>query len=387
MLRANARLNQQMSLDVDLNQHMELEVKKTEFQGMGLVQDENHGFCFMGKWAWEGTKPKIKNADGKEVDGPSSAIELEFGVSFEPNVTPFLKITYKFASTFTQMFPKAWAAVKEGFKTLAKDVPKINAAVEKAKSFKELAGQIKTFAKDKWALVKKKFPRLAEILEGFTLDAGIGGKNSGSKKDDAGSNGGFTPNFKFADTDNGGRPVFELEWRAKDANTLTSCCWDILPPSVKTGGLPAPGTCGWSNQGLHAQLQLGNLDYMGAIFSCILPKDACDIKKPPYKVKGKFDIKAIKAGIQKNFDMKAAAKAWPKKGGKLAVAKMAAGKTIETIKKAVGMALKTSTLTLRLEIRVLLFTVGIQNKLETGCWICKLSGGDKCLRSDKKPCA
>ena len=77
---------------------------------------------------------------------PSNAVEFEFGVSFEPNVTPFMKITYKFAKSFTEMFPKAWAAVKAGFKKLG-DVPKIKAAVEKAKSFKELAGQIKSFAK------------------------------------------------------------------------------------------------------------------------------------------------------------------------------------------------------------------------------------------------
>lgn len=382
MLRANARLNQQMSLDVDLNQHMELEVQgKSEYQGMSLVQDANHGFAFMGKWAWEGTPPKVKNAEGKEVDGPSNAVEFEFGVSFEPNVTPFMKITYKFAKSFTEMFPKAWAAVKAGFKKLG-DVPKIKAAVEKAKSFKELAGQIKSFAKEKWAIVKKNYPKLAEVLEGFNLDAGFGGKNSGSAADSS-SNGGFTPLFKFADTDNGGRPVFELEWRAKDANTLTSCCWDIVPPKP----FPVRGTCGWLNQGLHAQLQLGDIDYMKAIFGAILPKDACDISKEPYKKGGKYVPAAFKAGIAKNFDIKAAAKAAPKRGGKLAAAKMLAGKTFDTIKKAVGTALKSSTCTLRLEFRVLLFTVGIQNKLETGCWICKLSGGEGCLRSDKKPCA
>jgi hypothetical protein len=383
MLRANARLNQQMSLDVDLKQHMELEVQgKSEFQGASLVQDENHGFAFMGKWAWEGTPPKVKNAEGKEVDGPSNAVEFEFGVSFEPFVTPFMKITYKFASTFTQMFPKAWELVKAGFAKLA-DVPKIKEATAKAKSFKELAASIKSFAKEKWAKVKAKFPKLAEMLEGFNLDAGIGGSNSGSAANNAGSNGGFTPLFKFADTDNGGRPVFELEWRAKDANQLTSCCWDLVPAKP----VPAPGTCGFTNQGLHAQLQLGNIDYLKAIFGAILPSDACDISKAPYKKSGKYDVAAIKDGIKKNFDITKAAKAAPKRGGKLAAAKMAAGKTIDTIKKALGTALKSATCTLRLELRVALFTVGIQNKLETGCWICKLSGGDGCVRSDGKACA
>lgn len=377
MLRANSRLNQQMSLDVDLKQHMELEVQGTsEFQGASLVQDANHGFAFMGKWAWQGTPPKVTNAKKEVVDGPSNAVEFEFGVSFEPNVTPFMKITYKFASTFTEMFPKAWEMLKAGIAKLA-DVPKIKEATANAKSFKDLADKIKSFAKEKWAKIKAKFPTIAEMLEGFNLDAGIGGKNSGG-----GSNNGFTPLFKFADTDNGDRPVFELEWRAKDANALTSCCWDLVP-----AGVPAPGTCGFTNQGLHAQLQLGDIDYMKAIFGAILPTDQCDITKAPYKVGGKYVPAAFKEGIKKNFDITKAAKAAPKRGGKLAAATMAAGKTFDTIKKALGTALKSATCTLRLEFRVALFTVGIQNKLETGCWICKLSGGTGCKRSDGNVCA
>lgn len=370
--QSSLRANQQMSLDV--GEHMEMEVEGTsEFQGMSLVQDANFGTAFMGKWMWTSVPPQITNAEGKKVDGASSVVEFEFGIHFEPDVGPFVKMTYKFASTFTEMFPKAWAKVQDKVKGLTEALPKIKEAAAKAKSFKELAKGKSSFAADKWATFKTKLPKVAEMLEGFTVDAGIGGKAVGD----------FTPNFKFADSGNGGRPVFELEWKPKDANKFTSCCWNILPPAPA----PVPGTCSFKDQGLHAQFQLGGVEYLKAIASAILPADKCDINAAPYKVGGKYVPAEIKKGVATNFDITKAAKVAPKAGGKLAAATMAAGKTIETIKKALGIALKTSTCTLRLEFRATFFTVGIENKLETGCWICKLGGNTGCKRSDGKDCA
>lgn len=353
---------------------MEMEVQGTsEYQGMSLVQDANFGFAFMGKYTWTSVPAKLTTVDGPK-DGASSVVEFEFGVHFEPDVGPFVKITYKFAKTFTEMFPNAWALVKKTVAAYTEDIPKIKTAVAGADSFAKMAKGVKGFAKPKWEIFKKKLPKIAELLEGFTVDAGMGGKAVGD---------GFTPSFKFADSGNGGKPVFELEWKPKDANKFTSCCWDIVPPA------PAPvlGTCGVTNQGLHAQFQLGGVDYLKAIFEAILPADKKDVTAAPYKVGGKFVPKAIKDGIATNFVLTKAAKVAPKCGQKLAAATMAAGKTIDTIKKAFGTALKSSTCTLRVEFRATIFTVGIENKLETGCWLCKLGGNTGCKRSDGKECA
>lgn len=399
------RTNEQMYLN--LGEHMEMEVsEKSQFQGASLVQDENHGLCFMGKWSYESNPVDIKNAEGKKVAGRPAETEIEFGVTFEPFVTPFVKLTYKFARSLTEMFPKAWEKTKTAISALA-NLPKIKAAVAKAKSFKELAKSISTFAKDKWAVVKKKMPSLARLLEmlgGFKPDAAIGGYNTGNAgtekqvpttyddkgnpTSDAASNGGFTVNVKPIDGSNGGRPVIEIEWRLKDGNSLTSCCLDIVGPLPPPKVYPsiAGGTCGFSNQGLHAQLQLGNVNLLKLIFGVILPEGKNDVQKAPYKVKGKFVISEIKKGVATNFDITAAAKAVPKYGGKFAAAKMQAGKSLVKFANALMQALKSSTLTLRLEFRFFAFTVGVENKMEVGCNFCKLGGGTGCKKSDGKTC-
>lgn len=178
--------------------------------------------------------------------------------------------------------------------------------------------------------------------------------------------------------DNDHNPSVTIEWRLKDSNELTACCVDLINPL--TLGVPtiAPGTCGWSNQGLHAQGQIGGVNWLKAITSSILPigksiddyevktdKKGNTVGKDKFKrVFKSYDLVKMKADITTRFaELK-------KEGGAVAavIATIANG-----IVNAAAAALAQAKFTSTLELRAAMFTAGFSGSFQIADVIKKLT--------------
>jgi len=271
----------------------------------------------------------------------ASAVIVEFGYSLGGSIatdsgsvsaTPglFTNIKFNLPETFAVMYPEliiavnnalgmGWAAFKasvvpviqgkvaetrNGIAAKLGVSPVVIQMVDEAilKGFHGLQAVsewFKTTAKFFSDYIKENFPTLYYIFLQFDVGFNSGNKgNDGSVKDvneaqgeSNEGNDGFVWSVMLADKGNmvcrkddtsdcRPAPSLTVEWRAKDANEISAVCVDVVAPLK--GIPPAPpaigmGTCGWSNQGLHLQGQLGGIDYGKALFSFLMTKPlSCD---------------------------------------------------------------------------------------------------------------
>jgi len=381
LLRTNQQglehVNEMVDISLGGLEHAEV----TGIKNPELCEHEDHGFSFlMGVEFGNAKVKKVSEEDdteksaalkdftckegtcaGGEDSAPSpKVLTLDFGMCLEPErFGPFVSFKFNFPNSFSGMFPKIAKAIK---KMLTK-IKAPAAVIAKINSLKDLYNEFKTFSAELKTKMKG-YKVLNWIMEhGFI---GINSGNKGNKgSEDGGNHGndGWLYDFKFADPGNNGNPSLGIEWRLKDSNELTSCCVDILNPLKSFVPTIAPGTCGWSNQGLHAQGQIGGVNYVKALASIFLPlgKGIDD-----YIIKGKtkkigpftykaYDFAAMKADGLKHFKEMGA------EGGKPAafVATLLNG-----VVNAALTALKDAKFTTTLELRAAIFTAGFTGSFQ-----------------------
>lgn len=384
-----AAVHETLDIDIDLDNHV------GKFIAPTIGQDENHGFCFkMGFDFTHASVVKKQEEESAKEDGtaldkfgadasrfttgtssaPSKSMIVEAGVSLEPGrLGPFFSFTYNFPKSFGQMFQKIAAVIKElmvKLKVSPANQAKIVKTKDVLKNFAATYSSLKADVKEKM----KKYKVLNWILEhGYAgVNTGNRGNNGAADGNSNHGNDGWLFDFKFADSGNDGNPSLQLEWRLKDSNELTSCCVDLVNPLSL--GIPtiAPGTCGWSNQGLHAQAQVGGINWLTALLSAALPLgktiDSYAKKDKAGKLIKKaigtgkfatqitdFDTAAMKTDIQARF------KALKDEGGSGAAA---VATLINGVANAALTALKQATFTTTLEIRAAIFTAGFSGQFK-----------------------
>lgn len=376
-------------IDIGLNSLANAEVTGIKMPTLG--QNEDHGFSFLFGVEFGDTKVKKVSAEddtekgealktysckegtcsgGEDSAASNKVLTLDFGMCLEPEkFGPFVSFKFNFPKSFSAMFPKITAAVKKMLKKIQVPQP----VIDKVNCLKDLYKEFKSFN----AAQKEKMKKYKVI--NWIMEHGFIGVNSGNRGNQGSANSnsnhgndGWLYDFQFADPGNDGNPSLQIEWRMKDSNELTSCCIDILNPLTSFVPAIAPGTCGWSNQGLHAQGQIGGVNYVKAIASLFLPigksiddyivKDGAG--KPKTKTVGHkpFDME------YKVYDFAAMKKAgldhFKEMGAEGGVVSAFVATLINGVVNAAVTALKDAKFTTTVELRALIFTAGFTGSFQ-----------------------